>query len=229
MFFIGLKRRHYKRKKRISAAKYLSPLVTFSVALIVGGCLISFIEERIGESVANLAQVQAEHQVRLLVEEEITELLNEYNIKYGSFITIERDDAGKINALVSNTAQLNSFRSQLTQRLWRELNENRACAINIPLGNLLQSELTWGRGPTFSIKITAISKVSATFQSEFIESGVNQTLHKIDLQIVVPIALMLPDKPVELLADIQLPVAETVIVGQIPHTYFQYSELPAVG
>ena len=229
MFFVRLKRLRNRRKKHLSSEKLFSPLITLLTALIVAGCTINCIEERIGISVANLAQVQAENQVRLLVEETIADLLVECDIQYGSFITVDRDDTGKINALISNMAQLNSFRSQLTQRLWYDLNEKRACVVNIPLGNLLQSEFTWGRGPIFSIEIIAISGVEAAFQSEFIDSGVNQTLHKINLQISVPIALMLPGKRIELLADIQLPVAETVIVGQIPDTYLQLSDLPATG
>lgn len=229
MFFLRLKRLRNRGKKRLSHRKLLSPLITLLVTLIVAGSTTCFLEDRIGVLVANLAQVQAENQVRLLVEETIAELLCECDIQYSSFITIDRDETGKINALIGNMAQMNSFRSQLTQRLWRNLNENRACVVNIPLGNLFQSELTWGKGPIFSVEITAISNVSAVYQSKFIESGVNQTLHQIDLQVAVPIALMIPGKPVELLADVQLPVAETVIVGQVPDTYLQWSQLPATG
>ena len=229
MFFMRLKLLNKKRKKFSLRLNHLPSLVMLSVAVIVAGYTIKFAEKRIDETVTAMAQIQAEHQVRLLVDEAISKLIEEYDFHYSSFISIERDESGSITALVSNMAQMNSFRSRLIQQLWHDLNGNRICSISVPLGNLFQSELAWGKGPEISIEIVAVSNVSATFKSEFTDSGINQTLHRINLQITVPIALLLPGKRMELLTDVQLPIAETVIIGRIPDTCLQISELPATG
>ena len=49
----------------------------------------------------------------------------------------------------------------------------------------------------------------------------NQTLHKIDLELSVPLTLMLPGGAVEAVCETQIPIAETVIVGQVPQIFLK--------
>ena len=59
------------------------------------------------------------------------------------------------------------------------------------------------------------------FSSSFSEAGVNQTLHRIELELTVPMTLLLPGGPVETESVTRLCVAETVIVGRVPDAYLQ--------
>ena len=47
----------------------------------------------------------------------------------------------------------------------------------------------------------------------------NQTLHRIELEVAVPVTLILPGGQTELTIETGLRVAETVIVGAVPDTY----------
>ena len=217
------------RKSRASRATVPPFLITLLAAVLVAGGVIRFTEKNMRPTVTALAQVQAQNQVRSLVEMTVVSYLQEKEITYGSLVTIDRNEMGEITALSSNTAALNLLRSQLVERIWQVLSENRACVVQIPVGNLLKSEFMWGKGPAFAVEAIVFGGVSAEFQSEFSTAGINQTLHKIELNLSVPVAMMLPGGRIELSVDTLLPIAETVVVGQIPDTYLQLAALPASG
>ena len=94
--------------------------------------------------------------------------------------------------------------------------------IQIPLGSLLDLDLLWGLGPTMNVHAMALGTVEGEFSSEFSSAGINQTIHKIELDLVIPLTLMLPGRVVETVCETQIPIAETVIVGQVPETYLQF-------
>ena len=99
--------------------------------------------------------------------------------------------------------------------------------IQIPLGSLVDLDLLWGLGPTMKVHAMTVGTVEGEFQShsralrQFSSAGVNQTLHKIDLELAVPLTLMLPGGAVETVCETQIPIAETVIVGQVPQIFLQ--------
>ena len=70
----------------------------------------------------------------------------------------------------------------------------------------------------------SIGTVQAEFDSQLTSAGVNQTLHRIWLEVSVPMDLLLPGGEVETALHTRLCVAETVIVGQVPDTYLQLGQ-----
>ena len=80
-------------------------------------------------------------------------------------------------------------------------------------------ELPVARGPALRARALTVGTLSAEFESEFSSAGVNQTIHKIWLEVSVPMSVLLPGGGVEVTVQTRLAAAETVIVGQVPNTY----------
>ena len=72
----------------------------------------------------------------------------------------------------------------------------------------------------------AVRTSDAFFRNEFLDAGINQTLHRIFFDINVTITLMTLNGTQEVAVDSSVLVAETVIVGQVPATYIGLEELP---
>lgn len=138
---------------------------------------------------------------------------------YGDFVTIQRDASGAITAMTTDMAALNQLRAQLVAQILSALEGVDASEIRIPLGSLVDSELVWARGPELRVRALRVGTVSAEFRSDFSQAGVNQTLHRIELEVAVPVTLILPGGQTELTVETGLRVAETVIVGAVPDTY----------
>ena len=57
-------------------------------------------------------------------------------------------------------------------------------------------------------------------KNELISAGINQTKHQIKLDVVIDIDVILPWSTVSTRVDSEILVAETVVVGRVPETYF---------
>ena len=100
-----------------------------------------------------------------------------------------------------------------------EISDIDRMTLDIPLGNLAGGMLLTGRGIPVRIKLVPIGDVSGEIYSEFSETGINQTLHRIYLRVRVSMNMIVASDTVRLeLAD-DILVAETVIVGKVPDAY----------
>lgn len=167
------------------------------------------------------AKAQAENMVNRLVEETILKDLEQRPLGYDDLVTIQRDGSGTITALTADMAAMNLLRGQLLEHLLEELGGIHVSDIHIPLGSVLDVDILWAKGPNLKVHSMSVGTVSAEFESEFTGAGVNQTLHRIWLEVKVPLTMILPGDRVETQVTNRLCVAETVVVGKVPDTYLQ--------
>ena len=196
-------------------------LLTLLFAVLLAGGVVSLLGLRIRPLVAAAAIAQAENTVNRMVEETVLTDLQKRSVGYSDFVTIQRDHSGAIIALTTDMAAMNSLRGQLLECVLEKLEEIGVSDIQIPLSSLLDLDFLWATGPKLKIHSMSVGTVSAEFESEFQDAGVNQTIHRIWLQVKVPLTLILPGEHLETQVDTRLCVAETVIVGQVPDTYLQ--------
>lgn len=196
-------------------------LVTLIAGVLSAAALIGFIEAKLNPIVSAAAQAQAQNSITALLEQAVTDDLLQRQISYNDFVTIQRDDSGAITALTTDIAAMNLLRAELTACVLEALDGIDVSTVAVPLGSLFDFEALWARGPAIQVRSMSVGTVSAEFDSEFTSAGVNQTLHRIWLDLEVPITLLLPSGSVPVPVHTQLLVAETVIVGQVPDTYLQ--------
>lgn len=82
-----------------------------------------------------------------------------------------------------------------------------------------------GRGPGVKIRISSIGNVKTDLKSEFINKGINQTLHRVYLQVDCEVSILTPFDNITKSISNQILVAENVIVGNIPQTYYNLEGL----
>lgn len=203
----------------------ISPaLVTLAVALVVAGSIIALLEHKLRPVVAEIAAAQAQNNMTAVVENAVTADLAARQVSYVDFVTIQRDEGGAITALTTDMARMNLLRSELTAAILETLEGVDVSDVQVPLGSLFDLEPLWAKGPTLKAKSMTVGTVRAEFDSQLTSAGVNQTLHRIWLEVDVPMTLLLPGGEVETALHTRLCVAETVIVGKVPDTYLQLGQ-----
>ena len=136
----------------------------------------------------------------------------------GSFINVIYGEDG-ISAIETNVTGISRLRADSILNIRGEISDIDRMTLDIPLGNLAGGMLLTGRGIPVRIKLVPIGDVSGEIYSEFSETGINQTLHRIYLRVRVSMNMIVASDTVRLeLADDVL-VAETVIVGKVPDAY----------
>ena len=70
------------------------------------------------------------------------------------------------------------------------------------------------------IVVLSIGNVETDLRSEFIAQGINQTLHRVYLQIKCEVKILTPFNLITQSIDNQVLLLENVIVGHVPNTYY---------
>lgn len=199
-------------------------LLTLAVALAVAASAIALLEARLRPVVAEIAAAQARNTMTAVVENAVAADLAARQVGYADFVAIQRGDGGAITALTTDMANMNLLRAELTTAILEALDEVDVSVIQVPLGSLFGLEPLWAKGPALKARAITVGTVRSEFDSQLTSAGVNQTLHRIWMEVTAPMTLLLPGGEVEVLLDTRVCVAETVIVGQVPDTYLQVGD-----
>ena len=161
---------------------------------------------------------RAKNLATQISNQQATKVMEDY--EYDQLVTIHKDSQDKINLIETNIIEINKITSDVALKIQEEINKTEDDDIGIHLGSFTGSKILSGRGPKIPIKITSIGNVETDFKSEFKEAGINQTLHRLYLDVQCQISILTPFNNIEETIKNQIVLAENVIVGEIPQTYY---------
>lgn len=208
--------RHRGRARKQSTLPCSPFLLMVLLGIAMAAAFISFLELRLRPVVEELAV----HQVNNRVTADINAVLGGMEAEYNSLVNIQRDQDGQIIAITSDMASINEFRGRVVTKVLETISAIDVHDLGVPLGSLFDLDLVWAKGPEIQVHSLVAGTVSAQMGSEFTSSGINQTLHRIVLNVEVPLTVLLPGIVVKTQPNASVCVAETVIVGRVPETYF---------
>ena len=191
----------------------------FLVGIVALGLLIWF-RYRYHDAICALAQTQVRNATSDLINDSIDAQIELGNIHYDRIVYFEKDLDGKITALKTNMAEVNRLKTAILNLVNDEILAMDTSRLSIPLGSLVFPELLSGRGPYIPIEIIAIRNSDGSFSSNFREAGINQTVHQLTMEVLVDVSVLVMGKAEEFTVSSHVVVAETVIVGQVPNTFF---------
>ena len=218
---LGCPMRAGSRRQSYLHGFWLELFLTLVLGVAAATAMIVVLGIRIRPVAALAARTQAENTVSRVVEKAVAQDLSLRSVGYSDFVSVQRTATGEITALTTDMAKINLLRGQLLECILETLEGVRVSDIHIPLGSLLDIDVLWAKGPELKVHSMAVGTVSAEFVSEFSGAGVNQTLHRIWLEVSIPLTLILPGDRVDTQVNTSLCVAETVIVGEVPQTYLE--------
>ena len=167
-----------------------------------------------------------ERQCRVKARSLATQFANEAclenmkDITYDDLCTIERDEANDVSLIKMNSININKLNSQIALDVQEKLNDTTISKFYVKLGSFTGIKLISGRGPDVEVRMSTIGEVTTEIKSEFEETGINQTLHKIYININCNVSLLTPFKDVDESITAQVLLSETIISGDIPDSYY---------
>ena len=200
-----------KNNKKIKAIIVLLTIIVFIV----------IIQRAISPVFYNLCEDRAKSIATVVSNEQATEVMKDYS--YNNIYEIEKDKEGNVTMIKSDIFVINEITSDIAVRIQNKINEKGKDDIGIALGTFTGSKLLSGRGPNINIRISTIGNVETDLKSEFQAQGINQTLHRIYLQVKCEIIILTPFKNIRDTITNQVLLAENVIVGNIPDTFYNFN------
>ncbi len=176
--------------------------------------------------VRDMAVTRVTNKTSNLINDAIDEQLRRGAVDYGSMVLLEKDAEGGVTALKTNISEINRLKTEILDVVNREIMQLDVEQIGVPIGNLLFPALLSGRGPLLPVKILSVRSSDASFQNQFSQAGINQTLHQIVMTVTIEMTIVTPAGTELVDASSQVVVAETVIVGSVPNSYLAVDAIP---
>ena len=153
-----------------------------------------------------------------------TSVLND-GLTYDQLFEIEKDKDGKIAMIKANSPQINKIAREIANLAQANLDSLGTQEIQIAAGTFTGLALLMGFGPDVTIKITPIGTATCDFVSYFQSAGINQTLHKIYIDVYADVSIVTPIDQPTIQVKAEVLVCENMIVGEIPDTYLNMKNI----
>ena len=193
----------------------------FLILLAISIILFIAFRSRYREVIRELAETQVKNSTSDLTNDAIAKQIAEGTIQYDRIVFFEKDLEGRITALKTNMSEVNRLKTDILNIINDEILALDTSDIGIPLGSLFLPELLSGKGPAIPVHILSIRNSDATFSSNFVQAGINQTLHQLIMLVSVDVAILVLGQTGTFTVNSEVVVAETVIVGDVPNTFLQ--------
>lgn len=211
-----------KRRRKVRKILILTLMM-----LLIG--LVLLLRLRFAPLMEQLVVTQAENTMSTLVNEIVNEQIASGSIDYDRIIYFEKDVNGRITALKTNMSEVNRLKTEILSAMNLGIEDISVGQLDIPIGNFILPELFSGKGFQLPVRILSVSTSDANFENLFSEAGINQTLHQIQMHIVVNLSVLTPTGTVNTLVTTDVIVAETVIVGTVPERYISVGDISGIG
>ncbi|HSH35997.1 sporulation protein YunB [Schnuerera sp.] len=199
-------------------------LVLWLIALLLVGLYIyKYIDKNIVPTVVAISQIRA----RAITSEAINATIKnkiKRDINYNDLIFVKYDNEGKVTLMQANTILMNNIAAEVALEVQEQLKMISESVIKVPLRNAFDTQLI--NLPSVRIKIIPQGAVSVDFATEFESTGINQTRHRIYIIVVTDIKMIVPLESENMRITTNIPIAETIIVGDVPE---QYVNIPKEG
>lgn len=191
------------------------------IGALIAIALFIYIDFRIQASLLEIAKSKA--QIRGM--EIINQIVNDKvvsQIEYKDIVIVHKDDKGHIVLLQPNTIMLNKMMSDTVIEITHSLNDLQEENIPIPLGQLTGSKMLGAAGPKLNVRIIPAGQINVEVLNKFEQAGINQTRHLIYFQIDHTLRIAVPFMADEIKVRSIIPLAETIIIGDVPQTYVEF-------
>ena len=191
-------------------------VVTFIMIFIMSIFIGSFIyvDNSLRPTITVLAETKAIELANRSINKAVGGIVKD-KIDYSDLIYTKLDSKGKI----SNTILMNQIASDVALEIQNELKQVKSTTAYIPIGTALKSPILAKYGPQLKVSIEPIGTVSVDFKTSFESAGINQTRHRIYLEAKTQVKVVIPLTTSTKEVKAQIPICETIIVGEVPESY----------
>ncbi len=212
-----------KRKNFSPAKKWKKPkIILLGILLILIIAVVSFVTSAYPILVAS-CKTASGSRANHIVNEEVRNVMKDY--AYNDLIDIEKDGNGDIVLMKANTILINEVTAKIVQNIQTAIDHTPTITVYINYGTITGLSFLKAWGPRFNIELEAAGSIYTELNSEFESVNVNQTIHKIYLNLKTSISALTPMGVFGRDIDSKVLLTEAVIVGDVPSTYYNLNGL----
>lgn len=191
--------------------------LSLALGLAMAFFLIRWLDTTLRPQLVALSEAQVRNHLIQVANRSVSQTLVDPKLSYGEMVSLKT--AGALSTITTDTAALNQLRVSVLDDIVAQIGLIDNDSMGVPIGALTGIDLLSALGPKLPVQVVSVASVDGQYRNDFISAGINQTLHRIMLDITLNAKLLLPGGVVEVAVTTPICVAETIIVGQVPQTY----------
>ena len=208
-----------KQKKKRKITRWIVFIIIVAIILTIALALNVYWRS-MTPTILDIAQTRLKAETTLAINEAVCTILADVD-NYSEFYTVEKNSQNDIVMISANSALVNAFARNTAILSQQKINQLKFSTIAIPLGTLSGVPLLSEKGPMVEVVVSPIGSVTCTFKSVFNSAGINQTLHRIYVNVCSNVELIMPTSRTEILIDTPILISESLIIGKVPDTFLQ--------
>lgn len=202
------------RRRRKNGRRAALALFFVLLAFVLGVLTLRF-QRIFMEYAINICEDSAIKEVGVLMEDEVFSHPEEFS----NLVVLERDRDNRITALRTDVIAVGKIKARLVSGLFDRLDYLEETQIEVPLGTVFAPNLFTGMGPKVKVGLAGLTQMEAEFVSAFTSAGINQTRHRILIEVHAGFRILTPFGGEDREIVSTYPVTDTVIVGTVPERY----------
>lgn len=131
------------------------------------------------------------------------------------------NEQGKVVLIQPDTVRFNMIAARITEEMGNRLEQLQDVPIIVPLGQIWGNSLIANYGPQIPIYMKPTGSIDIRTQDRYEHVGINQTKHRMYLDVEIHIRIAVPFDEKTTTVKTAVPLAEYVIVGDVPTTYVE--------
>lgn len=209
-----------RRKKRKGRVFFLA-LVLFLVFLLQS---FWYLEQKIKPVLEDYAKIKVIELSTDVVNDAISKKVVEMEQINQLFIT-KTDPNNKITAISLDVKNATKVQTETTARIRESLENMKHQTFQVPLGVAFNSQILATYGPRIPVTMIPIGEVEVNILPTLQEKGINNVLLTVNLHIQTKLKVIIPFSSHEAVLNQDVPIAQQLIVGEVPTYYFKGSEM----
>lgn len=203
--------RRTRRRKRGRGRKIFVTIVMLAIVFF------SYIEFQIQPSVMDLTEIKAQTLATEAINSAVNKTVDKLGFTYDDLAEIKYTSDNKVSSISTNTVNVNKLKAEVSLEAQNQLDELQYREFNYYLGDLTGFELLNGLGPSLVVRLNFSSSVETEVKNSLESAGINQTQSTIEIRVLAEIFLTSDEEYPNAIVETTLPVAQTIIVGELPN------------
>lgn len=204
------------RNKSDKLPKCKKIIVAAVISVIVVLLAFLCIEKRVRRYTSEMGTYYCRCQLSEVICGSVQSVLEKTGAEYSDLSTEMYDESGNFVSAGINTKNTNKLQSMIVSEINGNISGLSDSEIEISAGTLSGIVLLNGKGPDIRLRLVPVGSVQAELKSSFESAGINQTCHRISLDITAEIKAVYPAGSETVTVSMNCILAENIIAGEVP-------------
>ena len=210
------------KNKKVQNKKQKIKNAIFKILIIIFVILILFLKIIFPIFIGS-CETEATSLAVNILNDEVNEVMTMY--AYDDLVSIVKDVDGNVSYIEANIVPINQLITEITGNIQEEIDNTTSVIVDINLGTISGISILSNISPKLKITLESGGAIDSEIRSEFTSVGINQTLHRIYLNLECEIEILTPFETIAKSVCTEVLLTETIIVGDVPSSYYTIDNL----